>query len=124
MSGKLGKPVMVKNVPGLPDGPKLTEAYEKSLDRKGILVTQYIGAANTMIALEKARKMYNGLGYATANKEQSNKFYQMGRDLYALEKKEFERFQKTATPEFDLYLLSEDYTSFKDYKPKWDTFQD
>jgi len=127
MSGKLTKVKTTNGSEefGVPPWPMMTEWYFNSLSGKWDLVVKYMDQANKVIAYQKGRKFFNQLAYTQTSDEKKSQYFDIGRNLYNSESEAYRLFKMTATPEFELFLLSEESQSFLDrMKKSEDFFQD
>jgi len=127
MSGKLKNVLMspANTKEWVPAGITMTDWYWNHMSNKWYLVQEYLNRANETIALTKARKLYNSLGYAEKenwNKAKSNEFFNKARSLYELEKQAHIAFQKEWNYNFDLYVLSQDSKNFEEKMQKANSY--
>lgn len=122
MYSKLKKVQFAKGIEWIPDGPALTEWYFNSLNQKWALTINYLNQANEVIALTKARKLFNSLAYIQPSTTKKNEYFNLANSLYNKEKDAFDRFKRTGTPEFALYVLSNDFESFESKMEKANAF--
>lgn len=122
MSGKL-KQVMISNGGNwLPKWPAMTKEYFDAMDYKGSMTMDYLNQANQVIGLQKTRKLFNSLAYAQTSKQKKQEYFDLAKSVYNKEKVAFETFKMTGTPEFDLYVLSNEYKTFQEKVDRADSF--
>lgn len=122
MSGKLKQVMMTNGGQGLPKGPAMTEQYFKAMDFKGSMTMDYLNQANSVIGLQKARKLFTSLAYAQTSSQKKQEYFDLAKSVYNKEKSAFETFKMTGTPEFDLYVLSDEYKTFQDKVDRAESF--
>lgn len=123
ISGKLKDVVMVwKNDFGIPPGPAMTEEYLKTLDHKWPYVQEYMKQANNLIALGKARSLFYQLAYAQTSEQKKKEYFDLAKSVYTKEKVAFKTFHSSSTPEYELFMLSKEWTSLKEKLDSWDEY--
>lgn len=62
------------------------------------------------------------MAYAQSNTQKRQEYFDLAKSVYNKEKVAFETFKMTGTPEFDLYVLSDDYKSFQEKVDRGEQF--